>query len=220
MFPGSRSCINLVSRVVRPLTHIDDARAYIVPYIHRRFIPRHLAPTVGLVRVDSQLDGSNLHQQTTASSSPHRSSDSAASSSSSTRRPRGLDINIAPAYCWSTPSDSQAESACSTSVIYVIVYSTSHLRNYWGNKVTSSNIAEAGHAEPGSRNSIKLRPGLGFEGRSTCHCLARARADIQSDCNKEKEKEAVHESAQEVNCHTLRGSKIQFEKKRATSTSY
>ena len=48
MFPGSRSCINLVSRVVRLLTHIDDARAYIVPYIHRRFIPSTLAPTVGL----------------------------------------------------------------------------------------------------------------------------------------------------------------------------
>ena len=58
MFTGPRSCINLVSRVVHLLTHIDDARAYIVPYLHRRFTPRHLAPTVGLVRVDSQFDGS------------------------------------------------------------------------------------------------------------------------------------------------------------------
>ena len=43
MFPGSRSCINLVSRVVRLLTHIDDARAYIVPYLHRRFTPRQFS---------------------------------------------------------------------------------------------------------------------------------------------------------------------------------
>ena len=48
MFPGSRSCINPVSRVVRLLTHIDDARAYIIPYLYRRFKPSTLAPTVGL----------------------------------------------------------------------------------------------------------------------------------------------------------------------------
>ena len=34
-----RSYINLVSRVVHLLTQTDDARAYIVPYLHRRFIP-------------------------------------------------------------------------------------------------------------------------------------------------------------------------------------
>ena len=196
MFPGSQSCINLVSRVVHLLTHIDDARAYVVPYLHRRFIPRHLAPTVGLVRVDSQLDGSNLHQQTMASSSPHRSNDSAASSSSSTRRPRGLDINIAPAYCWSTPSDSQAESACSTSVIYVIVYSTSQLRNYRRNKLASSNTAEASIAKPGSRNSIKPTSRLGFEVRSAC--LVRHGHELASNliAVRKRKKEAVHEPAQ------------------------
>ena len=52
MFPGSRSCINPVSRVVRLLTHIDDARTYIVPYLHRRFIP-----STGGVRGDGVGEG-------------------------------------------------------------------------------------------------------------------------------------------------------------------
>ena len=76
MFPGSRSCINLVSRVVRLLTHIDDARAYIVPYLHRRFIPRHLAPTVGLSARGFTIRWVKSSSTTAASSSPHRSSDS------------------------------------------------------------------------------------------------------------------------------------------------
>ena len=76
MFPGSRSCINLVSRVVRLLTHIDDARAYIVPYLHRRFIPRHLAPTVGLGARGFIIRWVQSSSTTAASSSPHRSSDS------------------------------------------------------------------------------------------------------------------------------------------------
>ena len=72
MFPGSRSCINLVSRVVHPLTHIDDARAYIVPYLHRRFTPRHLAPTVGLSARGFKIRWVKSSSTTTTSSSPHR----------------------------------------------------------------------------------------------------------------------------------------------------
>ena len=70
MFPGSRSCINLVSHVVRLLTHIDDARVYIVPYLHRRFIPRHLAPTVGLSARGFIIRWVQSSSTTTMSSSP------------------------------------------------------------------------------------------------------------------------------------------------------
>ena len=52
MFPGSRSCINLVSCVVRLLTHIDDACAYIVPYLHRWFIPSTVGVSPALMNTN------------------------------------------------------------------------------------------------------------------------------------------------------------------------
>ena len=110
MFPGSRSCIKIVSRVVWLLTHIDDARAYIVPYLHHRFISRHLTPTVGLNARGFTIRWVQSSSMTTVSLSPHRSSNSDASRSSSTQRPRGLDINIALVCSRSDPPDQETTS--------------------------------------------------------------------------------------------------------------